>query len=60
MAIVSMKRIFTKGKAEDLILMGNKLIKTEENKYDKTKIVYLFENTLKLSDDMGTLSKKYK
>ncbi|MGL5714310.1 MAG: hypothetical protein ACRCX2_14915 [Paraclostridium sp.] len=54
--MVSMKRIFSKCKAEDLIKMGNTLIKTEINKYDSKKIVYLFEDNLKLRDDMTELN----
>lgn len=52
------KRIFSKGKAMDLIKMGNVLLRVDIDKYDTSKLVYIFEDNLKLRDDMTNLNKE--
>lgn len=52
------KRIFSKGKANDLIRLGNKLIKVNIDKYNKNRLIYIFEDNLKLREDMTILNKE--
>ncbi|MGL5190231.1 MAG: DUF5659 domain-containing protein [Cetobacterium sp.] len=53
------KVIFSKSRAMDLISMGNRLLRMEDDKINIGRFVFLFENTNKLREDICTLAEKH-
>lgn len=53
------KVIFSKSRAMDLIAMGNKLIRMEDDKKNIGRFVFLFEKNEKLEMDICILVKKH-
>lgn len=54
------KVVFRQKRAEDLIKMGNKLLRIEVCKNQPCINVYIFKNTKKLQNDFTELANKYK
>lgn len=55
---MKMKKIFNKALSRKLIAMGNPLIDFEPNHKKEGFIVYLFEDTEKLHEDLTKLTQK--
>lgn len=53
------KVIFSKSRAMDLISMGNRLIRMEDDKKNIGRFVFLFEKTQKLEEDISILVSKH-
>lgn len=53
------KRVFSKSKANDLISMGNTLLKTEKDYIKPKREIYIFERTDKLIKDLSALHNIY-
>ncbi|MGL5189215.1 MAG: hypothetical protein ACRC7S_06105 [Cetobacterium sp.] len=49
------KRVFNKNKANDLIKMGNSLLKVEVDKKNSGMLIFIFKLDKKLISDMGIL-----
>lgn len=57
---IIIKRVFSRGRANDLIRMGNKLLRIEEDLIKNGEVIYLFERTDKLLKDIKILANKHK
>ena len=55
---MSKKRIFKRSLAIELIERGHKLLNVEENKNNPNYLVYTFESTINLHEDMFKISNR--
>lgn len=45
--------------ANKLIELGNPLLKIDRNRFNRNYLIFLFENTKKLNNDLNNLEKTY-
>ena len=54
---IETKCIFTPFVARNLLKMGNQIVDIKPCKEDKNKTIFIFENTIKLQNDLISASK---
>lgn len=52
------RRIFKKTLANELCEIGHKIIRVERNKFNSDYMVYVFESTFQLSEDLFKLTNR--